>query len=85
MAMVEAGVQDKILPEWESFRKRSKKAGDLTDAQRMALTAPIFARAALVTALHEAGIVTPEANFQHGAGALHALMQRLGQDAPRKS
>jgi len=49
----------------------------LSDAEKAALSGPIFARAAIVKRLHEAGIMTAEANLQLGNDAIMALIERL--------
>ncbi|HVU23629.1 MAG TPA: hypothetical protein VHE13_05840 [Opitutus sp.] len=80
LALVEAAVHDKIMPEWDQLRKRGATADDLPESERTALTGPIFARAAIVKALHAAGIMTAEANMLHGSDALNALIRRYQND-----
>lgn len=80
LALVDLGIQSTILPEWEALKKRGAHANDLSDEQRIALSGPIFARAAIVTALHQAGVMTPEANLQHGSDALRAMLRRFEND-----
>lgn len=77
LAVLEGGLRQKIMPQWEALKKGGVKADDLSAEQRAALTAPIFARAALVKALYEAGVMTAEANLQFGTQALDAIMKRF--------
>lgn len=77
LALVDAGVREISLPQFEKLKKEGRKPDDLSLEMRAALTGPVFARAAIVKALHEAGVMTPEANFQHGTDALMALIKRF--------
>jgi len=77
LASLDLALQSRVLPEWELLKKRGMRPESLSEVQRIALTAPIFARAAIATALHEAGIVTAETNLQAGTDALNAIMRRF--------
>lgn len=77
LALVDTAVREISAPQLEELKKQGKKMEDVSDEMRAALSGPIFARGAIVKALHEAGIMTAEANFQHGTDALMALIKRL--------
>lgn len=74
---MDAGVQEISAPRMEELKKQGVRIDELPDHTKAVLSGPIFARGAIVKALHEAGIMTAEANFQHGTDALMALIKRF--------
>lgn len=77
LALVDAGVREISAPQLEALKKRGAKLEEVSDPLKAVVSGPIFARAAIVKALHEGGIMTTEANFQHGTDALVALIKRF--------
>ena len=77
LALVDRGVSEAVAPQLEALRKQGKQPKDLTDEQGAVLMGPVFARGEIVKMLHEAGVMTPEANMEFGTDALMALVKRM--------
>ena len=70
LAILDHFVQTKLVPQFQDLQKRRARPGDVPEHIRTALTGPLIARGVIVKALHEAGIMTPEANQELGIDRL---------------
>lgn len=77
LALVDVGVRETVAPKLEELRRQGANPKQLPDELKAALMGPIFARGEIVKTLHQAGIMTAEANLEFGTDALTALVRRF--------
>jgi hypothetical protein len=76
LGIIDGFVETTIGPQLRELQKRGARPSDVPEHLRTALTAPVIARGVIVKALHEAGIMTPEANQKFGIDNLMKLAQQ---------
>jgi hypothetical protein len=76
LAMLDGFVQTKLGPQLRDLQKHRAKPSDVPEHMKTVLTGPLIARSVIVKALHEAGIMTPEANEKFGIDQLMKLAQQ---------
>jgi hypothetical protein len=76
LALVDDYVQKTVAPQLRDLQSRGAKVDDIPEVTRTTIMGPLFARGAMVKALHQAGIMTPEANARVGIDALMDLAKK---------
>ncbi len=76
LAVLDKFIETKLAPKLQELHKRGAKPSDVPEHLRTVLTGPIIAQGVIVKALHEAGIMTPEANEKLGIDKLMKLAQQ---------
>lgn len=77
LGVLDPFIQDKIAPQLKDLQKRGAQVDDVPDVMKAVLMGPLFARGEIVKVLHEAGIVTPEADARVGTDALMKLAKKF--------
>lgn len=70
LGLADVFIRDKVEPQMKALQKKGAKPNDIPDATSAVLMGPLFARAAIVDALCEAGIMTPDAKASVGTDKL---------------
>ena len=84
LAMLDRGVRETVAPQLNELKKKGVAPKDLSPELKSALMGPVFARGEIVKTLHEAGVMTAEANFEFGTDALMALVKRYQNERGEK-
>lgn len=77
LGVLDPFIQNKIVPQLQDLQKRGTSPDEIPDVAKAVLTGPLFARGEIVKVLHEAGVVTPEANAKVGTDALMTLAKKF--------
>lgn len=76
LAILDGFIKDRLEPKLEKLRKLGTLPSDISPENRTALAGPLIARGVIVKALHEAGVMKPEANDALGIDALMKRAQK---------
>ena len=79
LACVDYQIQHFVKPKLEELRAQKRKPEDLPDEVQAALMGPLFARGEIIKVLHEAGVITPEANKAMGTDSLLEMARRYNR------
>jgi hypothetical protein len=85
LGLVDFGVRQNVAPKLDELRKQGIQPSQLPDELKAALMGPVFARGEIVKTLHQAGVMTPEANLEFGSDALTALIRRFQNERGESS